>query len=113
MPTSPVSRDALEISSSVVMSLNNCFRRQYRSVFRSHLAHCAFRFPTGNGAERVILDALTELARTVPETLGPSAVAYIIQTFTITWPVVYLAQGQLFATSFFRLNWLNRMLKGG
>ena len=56
---------------------------------------------------------MTELARTVPETLGPSAVAYIIQTFTITWPVVYLAQGQLFATSFFRLNWLNRMLKGG
>ena len=110
MPTSPVSRDALEISSSFVTSLNNCFRRQYRSVSRSHLA---FRFPTEKGADQVIVDGFSELAQTVPETLGPSAVAYIIQTFTITWPVVYLAQGPLFVTSFFRLNWLNRMLKAG
>lgn len=62
--------------------------------------------------EEVFNQGVTELSR-VPLTLGPSAIAFIIVSFFITWPVTYFVPLANFATSFFRLRWFNRILKGG
>ena len=64
-------------------------------------------------AENAINVAFTELAMTVPSTLGPSALTYIIFAGTFTWPALYFLQIMNFATRIVRLGWINRLLKGG
>ena len=64
-------------------------------------------------AEDAINEGLSELAQTVPTTLGPSALSYILFSSTITWPALYFMPSLNFSTRFLRLNYLNRVLKKG
>jgi hypothetical protein len=70
-----------------------------------------FRFSIA--IENALSEAVTELALTVPTTLGPSAYFYIIAQCTTTWPLFYFLQVANIATGLLRLNWINRILKGG
>jgi len=71
------------------------------------------RFFDGSTAEAAINEGLSELAQTVPTTLGPSALSYILFSSTITWPALYFMPSLNFSTRFLRLNYLNRVLKKG
>ncbi len=72
-------------------------------------------FSVGSNAsvEQIILDALSDLARTTPTILGPAALTWIIFAYTITWPAIYFLQVNNFGTSILRLGLINRILKGG
>lgn len=78
-------------------------------------SHSSFRIPTDDTSsiENVLVEALTELASTAPTILGPFALTYIIFAATVTWPIIYFMQLNNFITSWFRLDYLNRFLKGG
>lgn len=72
-----------------------------------------FTTGTSNSVEALILSALSDLAMTVPTTLAPAALTFIIFSATITWPTLYFLQLNNFLTSAFRLRWINRLLRGG
>jgi len=45
--------------------------------------------------------------------LGPTAISYIIFTGFFSWPALYLLQAPNFGTKIIRLDWINRIMKGG
>mmetsp|Transcript_11058 Transcript_11058/g.28047 ORF Transcript_11058/g.28047 Transcript_11058/m.28047 type:complete len:1293 (+) Transcript_11058:181-4059(+) len=73
----------------------------------------AVKFWEGSSVETSINEGITELARTVPTTLGPAAWSYIIFAATITWPAIYFLQLPNLGTRFLRLSWFNRLMKEG
>jgi len=68
---------------------------------------------TEGSIENALSEAVTQLALTVPTTLGPSAYFYIIAQCTTTLPLFYFFNVANIATGVLRLNWINRILKGG
>jgi len=72
-----------------------------------------FNQGNSNSIEKSIFSVITDIANTVPTTLGPVALTYIIFSATVTFPVMYFLNLNNFMTSIFRLRYINRQLKGG
>lgn len=78
------------------------------------LWQAAVSFLTGrSSAEASINTAITDLANTVPNSLGPSALSFIISSSTISFPFFYFIQICNFGTSMKCTKYINRYLKSG
>jgi len=62
----------------------------------------------GDSVESAINMGITELARTIPTTLGPSAFSYTLSTVLLMTPLYYFLQLATLSTKWLRLRFLNR-----
>lgn len=74
----------------------------------------SFKQSDNGTIEEIVTETVAKLASEIPDSLGPSALTYILFSCLLNWPANYLLQSMNFITKFFRMKWLNNyVLKGG
>merc|ERR1712070_294187 len=70
-------------------------------------------FFRGESVETVFTKIVTSIANTIPKSLGPTALSYLLTSTFLTWPLFYLLQAATVGTKLGCLFWINRIMKGG
>lgn len=70
-------------------------------------------FFDGESIDTAFSTFLTEVANTIPTTLGPTALSYMLSSSLFSLPLFYLLQAANIGTKLLCQFWINRVMKGG